>query len=93
MTGAMGEVAIGRCRDGSCWQPRCHRNSLRPVALRPRLSTGVPFYIRFTIVSQAGSECQRTTDRLPDYVQAQVVHMCTLRARAHVIRSRRSVCR
>ena len=27
----------------SIWQPRCHRFPLRPVALRPFLSKGVPF--------------------------------------------------
>jgi hypothetical protein len=29
-----------------CWQPRCRRKSCRPVALRLRLSTDLPFSVR-----------------------------------------------
>jgi hypothetical protein len=42
----------------SYWQPRCHRFPLRPVALRPLLSKGVPFSKRVRIVAQVESDCQ-----------------------------------
>jgi hypothetical protein len=38
-------------RGARSWQPRRHRNSsFRPVALRPRLSTGLPLSLQYTSV-------------------------------------------
>ena len=37
-----GQGVIARRRLSTYWQPRCHRKSCRPVALRPLLSRGVP---------------------------------------------------
>ena len=49
----------GRWRDPVLWQPRCRRTlSLRPVALRPRLSTSLPLSVT-AVLRAVESGCNR----------------------------------
>ena len=47
---ALGLWAVREAAQSTCavpyWQPRCRRKPLRPVALRPLLSKGVPLQMR-----------------------------------------------
>ena len=58
MSGRQPGAEQDRSEVSSYWQPRCHRFPLRPVALRPFLSKGVPFSKRMRIVAQVESDCQ-----------------------------------
>ena len=65
-----GVRAFARC--ARSWQPRRHRNpSFRPVALRPRLSTGLPLSTRV--------QCQSVADfsqALNSCLDSQIGHPC-----------------